>query len=167
MTYNQAMILKLPYILETRRNHALEHATLHILARTCKGKMAGHSNPTGFFLIGDFSTQAVWSATTEALERLRLGERELAIHAGCGTNLVTSALLGASPAWMALRLARSKRAMILMLPVAVALSILGTLVSRPIGTVLQRSVTTEADPGKMRIVDIVLIRKGMYRVITQ
>ena len=59
------MILDLPFILETRRNHALEHATLHMLARTHKGSMAGHSNPTGFFLLGDFSTQEVWAASTE------------------------------------------------------------------------------------------------------
>ena len=74
------MILDLPFILETRRNHALEHATLHMLAHTHTGTMAGHSNPTGFFLLGNFSTQDVWAAATEALERLRGGESGLAIH---------------------------------------------------------------------------------------
>ena len=34
------MILDLPFILETRRNHALEHATLHMLSRAHKGRMA-------------------------------------------------------------------------------------------------------------------------------
>ncbi len=48
--YNFSMLLDLPYILETRRNHALEHATLHMLAREHQGPMAGHSNPTGFFI---------------------------------------------------------------------------------------------------------------------
>lgn len=95
------MILDLPLILETRRNHALEHATLHMLARTYKGNMAGHSNPTGFFLLGNFSTQDIWSNATEALERLRGGESGLAIHAGCGTNMATTTLLadfGLAPA---------------------------------------------------------------------
>jgi hypothetical protein len=41
-------ILDLPFVQETRRNHALEHATLHMLARKYPDKpMAGHSNPTG------------------------------------------------------------------------------------------------------------------------
>ena len=50
------MILDLPFILETRRNHALEHATLHMLAHTHKTNMAGHSNPTGFFIFGELRT---------------------------------------------------------------------------------------------------------------
>ena len=60
------MILDLPYILETRRNHALEHATLHMLARTHKINMAGHSNPTGFFLFGELLTEDIRSALNEA-----------------------------------------------------------------------------------------------------
>ncbi|MDO9301831.1 MAG: DUF6391 domain-containing protein, partial [Anaerolineales bacterium] len=110
------MILDLPFILETRRNHALEHATLHMLARTHKGRMAGHSNPTGFFLLGDFSTQDIWAAATEALERLREGESGLAIHAGCGTNLATTALLAATLSWSVLRGAKSTLTKILLLP---------------------------------------------------
>jgi hypothetical protein len=66
------MILDLPFILETRRNHALEHATLHVLARKYPNQhMAGHSNPTGFFVIGKFDTQEIWTAATEAMTRLR------------------------------------------------------------------------------------------------
>lgn len=61
------MLLNLPLILETRRNHALEHATLHMLARKYPHQsMAGHSNPTGFFLLGSFETDDVRSAAAEA-----------------------------------------------------------------------------------------------------
>ena len=108
------MILDLPFILETRRNHALEHATLHMLAHTHTGSMAGHSNPTGFFLLGDFSTPEVWVAATDALERLRGGESGLAIHAGCGTNMATTALLSGTLAWSVLRLAKSTLTKILL-----------------------------------------------------
>lgn len=161
------MILDLPFILETRRNHALEHATLHMLSRTHKGRMAGHSNPTGFFLLGDFSTQEVWSASTEALERLRGGESGLAIHAGCGTNLATTLLLSATLAWSVLRGARSTLTKILLVPFAVAFAVVGVLLSRPLGTWLQENVTTEAFMGHMQIVDIIPVRKGVHRVITQ
>ena len=167
MTYNQSMILDLPFILETRRNHALEHATLHMLARTHKGSMAGHSNPTGFFLLGDFSTQEVWSAATEALERLREGESGLAIHAGCGTNMATTLLLSATLGWSVLRGAKSTLTKILLVPFAVAFAVVGVLLSRPLGTILQEKVTTEAFMGHMQIVDIVPVRKGVHRVITQ
>lgn len=161
------MILDLPYILETRRNHALEHATLHILARTHKGNMAGHSNPTGFFLLGDFSTPDVWVAATEALERLRGGESGLAIHAGCGTNMATTTLLSGTLAWSVLRVAKSTLTKILLLPIAVAFGVIGVLLARPLGPVLQQRITTEADIGNMQIIDIIPIRKGMHRVITK
>jgi hypothetical protein len=167
MTYNQTMILDLPYILETRRNHALEHATLHMLAHTYKGSMAGHSNPTGFFLLGNFSTPDVWASTTEALERLREGESGLAIHAGCGTNLATTALLSATLGWSVLRGAKSTRSKILLLPIAVALAVVGVLLARPLGPLLQQHVTTEANMGNMQIIDIIPVRKGVHRVITK
>jgi len=161
------MILDLPFILETRRNHALEHATLHMLARTHKGSMAGHSNPTGFFLLGDFSTPDVWVCATEALERLREGESGLAIHAGCGTNMATTALLSATLGWSVLRGAKSTLMKILLLPIAVAFAVIGVLLARPLGPWLQKYVTTEANMGHMQIIDIIPIRKGLHRVITK
>ena len=161
------MILDLPFILETRRNHALEHATLHMLARAHKGNMAGHSNPTGFFLLGDFSTQDIWAAATEALERLRSGESGLAIHAGCGTNMATTALLSGTLAWSVLRLAKSTLMKILLLPLAVTFAVVGVLLARPLGPVLQQRITTEANIGNMQIIDIIPGRKGVHRVITK
>jgi hypothetical protein len=161
------MILDLPFILETRRNHALEHATLHMLAREHRTNMAGHSNPTGFFLLGDFSTQDVWFAATEALERLREGESGLAIHAGCGTNMATNALFGATLSWFVMRGAKSTLMRILLIPLAVVFGIIGFLIARPLGPKLQQYVTTEADMGHMQIVDIIPIRKGVHRIITR
>ena len=161
------MILDLPFILETRRNHALEHATLHMLAHTHTGTMAGHSNPTGFFLLGNFSTQDVWAAATEALERLRGGESGLAIHAGCGTNMATTALLAGTFAWSVLRLAKSTLMKILLMPLAVFFGVVGFLISRPLGPVLQQRITTEANMGHMQIIDIIPVRKGVHRVITR
>ena len=161
------MILDLPFILETRRNHALEHATLHMLAHTHTGTMAGHSNPTGFFLLGNFSTQDVWAAATEALERLRGGESGLAIHAGCGTNMATTALLAGTFAWAVIRLAKSTLMKILLMPLAVFFGVVGFLISRPLGPVLQQRITTEANMGNMQIIDIIPVRKGVHRVITR
>jgi hypothetical protein len=161
------MILDLPFVLETRRNHALEHATLHMLARSYKSNMAGHSNPTGFFLFGNFSTPDVWACTTEALERLREGESRLAIHAGCGTNMATTALLSGTLAWSVLRITKSNFIRLLLLPTAVAFAIIGFLLARPLGPLLQQRITTEANIGNMQIVDIIPIRNGLHRVITK
>jgi hypothetical protein len=129
--------------------------------------MAGHSNPTGFFLLGDFSTPDVWASATEALERLREGESGLAIHAGCGTNMATTALLAGTLAWSVLRGAKSTLTKILLLPIAVTMAVIGVLLARPLGPLLQQHVTTEANMGNMQIVDIIPIRKGVHRVITK
>ena len=161
------MILDLPFILETRRNHALEHATLHMLARTHKGNMAGHSNPTGFFLLGNFSTQDIWSNATEALERLRGGESGLAIHAGCGTNMATTTLLAGTLAWLPLRGTKSTLWRILLLPIAIAFGVIGYTLSRPLGPWLQKNITTEANMGAVQIIDIIPVRNGVHRVITR
>lgn len=162
------MLLNLPLILETRRNHALEHATLHILARKYQHQpMAGHSNPTGFFLLGDFKTEDVSSAVTEAMARLLSGESGLAVHPGCGTNLAVSALLPATFAWAPLRGAKSTFWRVWLIPIAVVFAAFGYFLSRPLGPWLQANVTTEADLGAMQIVDVRLVRHGVHRIITK
>jgi hypothetical protein len=161
------MILDLPFILETRRNHALEHATLHMLARTHKMSMAGHSNPTGFFIFGELLTEDIRAALNEAYSRLRAGERGLAIHPGCGTNLLATAFLPGTLAWLPFQGTRAIRWRLLLLPIALVFGVLGFFLSRPVGTWLQRNVTTEADLGNMRIIDVTLVRKGVHRIITK
>jgi len=161
------MILDLPFILETRRNHALEHATLHMLARTHKTSMAGHSNPSGFFIFGELLTEDIRAALNEAYSRLRSGERGLAVHPGCGTNLVASAFLPATMAWMPISGVRSNRWRLLLLPIALLFGVFGFFLSRPLGTWMQRNITTEADLGNMQIIDVTLVRKGVHRIITK
>jgi hypothetical protein len=161
------MILDLPFILETRRNHALEHATLHMLARTHKTSMAGHSNPTGFFIFGELLTEDIRAALNEAYSRLRSGEKGLAIHPGCGTNLLATAFLPGTLAWLPFQGTRSMRWRLLLLPIALIFGVLGFFLSRPVGTWLQRNITTEADLGKMQIIDVTLVRKGVHRIITK
>ena len=165
------MILDLPLILETRRNHALEHATVHILAaKYPENHLAGHSNPTGFYILGNVTTDDLQSAVKEALTRLRAGESELALHAGCGTNFATTALLAGSLAWLPLSGVKSMRRRFWLLPFAVAFGVLGYVLSQPLGPILQAKVTTEADLGNLQIEDVIPIRKrgmAMHRVITR
>jgi len=165
------MILDLPLILETRRNHALEHATIHILsAKYPDHHLAGHSNPTGFFILGNVTTEDLKSAIAEALTRLRAGESGLAIHAGCGTNFATTALLAGTLAWFPLSGQKSMRRRFWLLPFAVAFGVLGYLLSQPLGPWLQAKITTEADTGNLQIESVVPVRKrgvAVHRVITR
>ena len=165
------MILDLPLILETRRNHALEHATIHILSAKYPDRhLAGHSNPTGYYILGNVTTEDLQSAVKEAWTRLRAGESGLAIHAGCGTNFATTALLAGGLAWFPLSGSKSMRRRFWLMPFAVAFGILGYLLSQPLGPILQAKVTTEPDLGDMQIADIIPVRKrgvAVHRVITR
>jgi len=159
-------ILDLQPYLATRRNHALEHATIHMLARTYADKnLAGHSNPTGFFLFGDMTTDDIRSAVDEAMTRLRAGESELAIHPGCGTNLATSMVLPMTFASVPFQGTRSSRR--LLIPVALTSAAFGYFLSKPLGPWLQRNVTTEAELGNLQVKEIIPVRKGVHRIITQ
>jgi hypothetical protein len=165
--YNHAMLLDLPLILETRRNHALEHATLHVLARTHQTNMAGHSNPTGFFLLGDLTTEEVTQATIEAWTRLNAGEHHLAVHPGCGTNLATNLVLASTLGWLPLRGRKSTLGRLAVTPLAILLALLGYAIGRELGPKLQEKITTEPRLGNMRITEVRLIRKGIHRIITR
>ena len=165
------MILDLPLILETRRNHALEHATIHILAaKYPESHLAGHSNPTGFFILGNVTTEDLADSIHEAWTRLRAGESNLAIHAGCGTNMATTALLAGTMAWFPLSGAKSIRRRLWLLPFAVTFGILGYILSQPLGPILQARVTTEADLGTLHVDEIRPVRSrgvAVHRVITR
>ena len=160
-------ILDFPAYLATRRNHALEHATIHMLARKYADKnLAGHSNPTGFFLFGDMSTEDIRSAIDEAMTRLHAGESELAIHPGCGTNLATSMVLPMTLASVPFQGTRSNRRLLL-IPVALLFAVFGYVLSKPLGPWLQRNITTEADLGNLQVKEIIPVRKGVHRIITK
>lgn len=161
-------ILQAPLVSQTRRNHALEHATIHILsARFPNRALAGHSNPTGFFLLGDAPTEHVRDAATEALTRLQNGERGLAIHPGCGTNYVVSGGLAALLAFFGMSGTKNNRQRWERLPMLVVLSALAFIVGQRLGPALQNGITTEPDPGELAILDIYPVAKNIHRVVTR
>lgn len=132
--------------------------------------MAGHSNPTGFYIIGNITTEDLRSAVSEAWTRLRAGESKLAIHPGCGTNMATSMVLSGTLAWFPMSGAKPLRQRLWLLPFAIGFGILGYALSRPLGPVLQEKFTTEANLGDLKVVDITPVRKrgvAIHRVLTQ
>src|SRR5690606_39313938 len=89
-----APFLNTSIVRRVRRNHGLEHATIHLLSRKLKNlNMAGRSTASGFYLYGNVSTAEIEQTVAEALNRMRAGEHGLAIHPNCGTGLVTAGVL--------------------------------------------------------------------------
>ena len=164
-------LLNSPWLLRTRRNHGLEHATIHVLTqKNPRRSVAGHSDAGGFWLLGKLDTEETRQAVDEALQRLRAGERWLAVHPNCGTNLMTAGLAAGLAGGVAMRGADRRGAWMDRLPLAVLLSTLALLAARPLGMRLQQRVTTSGDPGPLQVISIQRSQRGalaVHRVETQ
>lgn len=146
------VLVNLPGIRQTRRNHALEHATIHVLSSRVRGlRMAGRSDATGFVLIGEADTGAVERAVHDALRRMQRGEHGLAIHPNCGTNLVTTGYLTSLVAVLGTRGATRREDLLNRIPALMMAMIATIIISQPIGTWLQRHVTTDGDPADLTV----------------
>ncbi|MGQ9522472.1 MAG: DUF6391 domain-containing protein [Anaerolineae bacterium] len=151
-----------PLIDRVRRNHALEHATIHILSRRYRDlHVMGRSTPKGFILYGDLPTDAVHEAVQEALERLRAGEYHLAVHPTCGTNAVAAGTLAGLGAFLVLSPRRRSVAEWLgRLPTVILLTTLGFIMGQRLGLALQASLTTNPRVENLRVVAVIREERG-------
>jgi hypothetical protein len=159
-------------ISRTRRNHALEHATLHILSRKFPNiTMAGVSSPNGFTLIGDVTTEDVAEGAIEALKRLRDGEADLALHPNCGTNFAVSGIVAGLAAWLGtLGSGKEIKRKLERLPLIVLLATTAIVITRPLGPLIQKKITTASNPEGLeleRIETSVRLGLRLHRVITR
>ncbi|MCC6906113.1 MAG: hypothetical protein IT326_09745 [Anaerolineae bacterium] len=165
-------VLNIPYVRRVRRNHGLEHATIHLLAARYPGlRIVGRSDARGFILIGDLPTEQVEEQVNRALARMRNGEHQLAIHPNCGTNLVTIALIGAILTFT-LMLGSEREPFFTRLSriPLIALGIMGAVIfGQPLGMRLQQHVSTLGNPADLEIRSITRRRHGrliLHRVET-
>jgi hypothetical protein len=158
--------------MRVRSNHALEHATLHVLQeKGINTQLGGISDVGGFWIYGEVSTDIIFAAAQEALTRLADGENELAVHPNCGTNIAVGSLAAGGLAWIGMlgtrgRLSRKLRR----LPLAVLLGLVGYQIARPLGPKLQKQITTKADVKGFEIVDVIqndVFGRTIHRVSTR
>jgi hypothetical protein len=143
-------VLELEPILRIRQNHALEHATIHLLTGSDPTlRLVGRSTPKGFYLYGLVDTQAVADAASEALARLQGGERDLAVHPRCGTGVATAGVLAGLAAFVTLRTRR--RLGLSDLPAVITATTLAVMASQPLGLKVQQEITTTPDLRGVRI----------------
>jgi hypothetical protein len=159
-------------IISTRRNHALEHATLHILSKKgLKHALAGNSDPRGFWLIGKIGTQELQEAVDQALARLNAGEQRLAIHPNCGTNFTLPGIMAGLVGWLAmLGCGGSFRRKLGRLPVVILLVTIAMVLTWPLGPKFQRIITTQAQMGDLKVHEIRFYERNqitLHRVHTR
>jgi len=159
-------------ILRVRRNHGLEHATIHVLTERHPGlPLAGHSDFGGFWIIGDVTAEDLASAIQEARARLIGGESKLAVHPTCGTNFAASGILaGLAAALPMFGVGKRGRDYLDRLPLSITLATLALIVAQPFGLLLQEYVTTSSELGRLRVAQINPRSQGRlktYRVVTE
>jgi len=169
---NLPSLLELPVVSRIRRNHGLEHATLHVLARRFpKTSLAGHSDANGFRILGNVSEEDVRSAAQEALQRLQNGEDKLAVHPFCGTNIATMGIATGLAASLAMfGTDTGFRNKLERIPLAITLATFALLIAQPLGLRIQKRITTSGNPGELKVVDIRQTKRGgvtVHRIITQ
>ena len=135
-----------------RRNHALEHATIAVLAGRLGNdvRIVGRATRDGFYLYGDMEADRVRESTIEALHRLRRGEAHLAISPMCGTNLAVAGLLAGVSSLLAL----GNRSRLERLPNVLLASMSAVLVAQPLGRLVQKHVTTSPDLSDTELVGV-------------
>ena len=155
-----------------RRNHSLEHATIHVLSKKFpKLQFGGMSTPLGFTIIGAVTSEDVAEAVVEALKRLRAGESDLAYHPNCGTNYAIPGLAAGIAAWLgSLGTDKKFKSHLERLPLMIFLATVALVLSRPLAPWVQTNLTTAPHPDSLELDRVeTFIRGGMYmhRVTTR
>jgi len=126
----------------TRRNHGLEHATIHVLTeRFPHLSLAGRADSGGFFILGDIPTEAIAPAVEEAFRRVLGGDHGLVVHPRCGTNLVVAGVLAGLSSF-AVAGGRRDEGMLEKLPRMMLATTVAILLAQPLGPKVQEKWTT-------------------------
>ena len=157
-------ILEIPLIARIRRNHALEHATIHVLSEhEPRRRLMGRTTDHGFYLFGEVETDEVAAAVSEALDRLQRGEHSLAVHPRCGTNLATAGVLAGLSSFVVMSSGRSK-SRLARLPQIILAATMAVMAAQPLGLALQKHVTTLPEVEGVTIEEITRQRRGQVVV---
>lgn len=165
-------------ISRVRRNHGLEHATIHMLtARHQNFSAQGNSDHRGFSLnvYGNIGEDEVRTAVQEAYTRMKAGEHHLAVHPNCGTVLLTTATMAtmAAQTVFGMEQKRQKRpspdlnVLLHALPSAVLAVVIALIVSRPLGVQLQAQYTVDGNLGALEVVSVRQVRPSLITRLFQ
>ena len=145
-----------------RQSHALEHATVHLLADSDRTlRLVGRSDWGGFTLYGEVDKSRVQHAATQGMVRLKNDEGWLAVHPRCGTRVSVAIILATAATYAAAALPiRSplKRLATVGLGLVAALT-----VARPLGLAVQRHAMVTTD---LRGVGIGSVRRSAIGGLT-
>ena len=152
-------ILEIPLIARIRRNHALEHATIHVLTQhNPRRQLMGRTTAYGFYVFGEVQAEEIAAAVSEALVRLQRGEHSLAVHSRCGTNLATAGVLAGLFSFVAM--SGRSRSRLAKLPQVLLATTVAVIAAQPLGPAVQKYVTTLPEVEGVVIEEITRLQRG-------
>ena len=159
-------ILDIKPISRIRRNHGLEHATIHVLSKKFPNQsFSGISSPFGFTIIGDVTTEDIADAAVEALKKLRAGQSGLAMHANCGTNYAVAGMMAGLGAWLGMiGVGKSTKKKLERLPLMMTLATGALILSRSFGPYIQKNITTTGHPDGLELTRVETSLRGGFRL---
>lgn len=139
-------------ITAVRRNHALEHATVAVLLGRLGPtvRLVGRAAPNGFYIYGRIPTDTLETSAREGLSRLQAGEAGLAVTPFCGTNIAVAGVLAGTFSMLTMRRGQQ----LSRIPNVFIAAMAGVVLSQPLGRLLQKYVTTEANLGGTNITSV-------------
>lgn len=126
-----------------RQNHALEHATVNVIEEKFgRTNLSGYAVKDGFKLFGstNLPPELIYQAAQIGLERLKSGEKHLAIHNRCGSSLLITNFLFA-----VLIIAAFMGTKIFKLSYLLIALVVINFLAKPLGRLTQRWITTSTD----------------------
>ncbi len=152
-------ILETKPIATVRRHHGIEHATVHVLTSWDSNiQLVGRADLTGFNIYGNVPSDMLEKACQEALERMKNGEGHLAVHRGCGTQIVVGGIVTGRAAAVAM----GRRPNLSRLPDVILATTLAAFLSQPLGLQVQEKITTSPDVQGARFAGITKHKLGNY-----
>lgn len=139
------------FLEKVRRNHGIEHATVHVMSESNPNlSLVGRADGGGFAIIGDVNPETLANAAQDALRRMQSGQGDLAVHPRCGTMLVTMGAMTALAAFLAL----GRRPKLSRLPDAMLATTFAAFLAQPAGLALQKYITTSPNVQGARFVGV-------------
>lgn len=144
-----------------RRNHALEHGTVTLMLDRLgpDTRLAGRAVPDGFYIYGKIPTEVIASSAGEALARFKDGEAGLAVTPLCGTNIAVAALMTGVAAVVAMGNGR-KQSRVSRLPAVCMAAMAAIVAAQPVGSLVQKYLTTSPDLDDAEIVGVQRTARG-------
>jgi hypothetical protein len=141
-----------------QRNHAVEHAAMHLLGSLPRRlHLVARSDWDGFVMYGQVDTDTLTWAAQEGLRALQAGQRELAVHPRCGTHLAITALLAMGTYGLASATGVKRRA-----PHLMALAMIAAVAAfgQPLSRAAQARLFTSTDLPRATITGVERIERG-------